>query len=240
MPSLFFVQHIGMWQDLGNEKTIKLQKGINEITVPQTFADSSKFEVAAEPGGCIYILNPYTEQQQSNNVRIYIEGGNKFPVFQKGDDTKAFTQQVRDYYSHYSNGEQGYHNVTEICSDHACVTLTLERVYDAVVKGGISPQKTTESVDNFLCYLMEFDNITPEEYKNVYQHIKVNQPYAGAYAYFNIIGIQDNNWSGCFFSDKYGWGFPHEYGHIIDNSQHLTQTLSTDLLQKSAPSTTAP
>ncbi len=230
LPSVFFVQHLGMWEDRGLEQSIQLKVGVNEITVPKTFADESKLTTPkAEPGGGIYLLNPYTEQEQSANVRVYIEGGDKYPFFHRGDDEREFVKWLKDYYPHYLNGEAGYHNICEFDTDHTCMTLTLTRVYDAVVKEGLSPQKAAENSDGLFLFSVETDGIEPSEYQYLYQHIKVNQPYAGAYAYFNIIGIQDNNWSCQLFSNEFSWGFPHEYGHIFDNSKRVLAEVTNNV-----------
>ena len=65
LPKIMFTQHL---TDGTGEKVVTLKNGVNEIEVP---AVSSSVESGFEVGGSVYLLNPYTEEQQSADVSIH-------------------------------------------------------------------------------------------------------------------------------------------------------------------------
>ena len=222
IPQIVFTQHISNSYEY---KEIQLQKGINEITVPQLHADISDYETKTELGGTVYLCNPYTQQKQSKNVKVYIEGGDKIPVFRKGDNVKKFITELKDYYAHFVKGEKGYHNITELTSDHTLFTLMLDRVYEGYVTNGLDPQSAAETWDEYMEGLFAFNGLTPEQYKNFVLPVKVNQPYGGAYAALGFLGIQNGDMSAFALTDtRRGWGYSHETGHILDvNPREYTE-----------------
>ena len=87
LPSIYFSQYIGEssgW--LTNP--FKLKKGINNLKVPEF--DIKNIEVNIKSGGPIYIENKYTSNEQSQNIKIYFEGGIIFPLFRLNDDENSF------------------------------------------------------------------------------------------------------------------------------------------------------
>ena len=223
LPQIMFTQHIS---DCHEELTYSLQRGNNIITTPSVHSKpfSSYKQPDVEPGGLIYILNPYTEEQQSDKVRVEIKGGDKVPTFKAKDNTHEFLEKIKEYYKHYKNGEKGYHNCVELYSTYSYMTITLERTVEAYIQEGLSPTETVNNWDKFIDYMMAHAGMTKAEYENMYLGVKVNQPYAGAYSTPEMICIQDNNWLGCFLLGRYGWGFPHEVGHSMDdNTREYTE-----------------
>ena len=227
IPQLMFTQHL---TDGLGEKTFSLKNGINEITAPSV---STEVEEGFEKGGCMYLLNPYTESEQSANVRVYIEGGDKVPCFQKNSDVKEYIAKLREYYSHYSNKESGYHNVSELWTDHMVITLSLERAYEAFAFNSLNPQRSAEKMDSFFIFMAEFDGIEPQEYARLYNHLKVTKmaPGVGAYAAYNgVVAVPDDGWSGSVIKgDGLGWGYPHEFGHIFDNKKKVLAEVTNNV-----------
>ncbi len=222
LPSLIFTQNISNYYE---KAEISLKNGINEITVPAINPTQEGYFQKVEQGGCIYINNPYTENQQSSSFRIYIEGGDIVPHFQKYGNVKSFIKELRDYYSHYKNGEKGYHNVGEIYSQHTVMTLTLERLYEAFVIEGLDPRNSADKWDSFIEYMASIDGLEADEYKNLFVHVRVNQKdpssNAAAFAWLEMIGVFDDNWSAAALCGRFGWGFAHEFGHVLDVQEKL-------------------
>ena len=227
IPKIMFTQHL---TDGVSEVVRTLQRGVNEIEVPTV---SASVESGFEVGGSIYLLNPYTEQQQSSDVRVYIEGGDKFPYFVKNGNVKEFVAKLRDYYNGYLYKEDGYHNIAEIWNDHLIITLSLERMYEAYVKNSVSPQVTAENMDKFIEDMLKFDNLEPSEYKNLNVHLKVTKmaPGVGAYAASNgVVAVPDDGWSAAAVKGEHmGWGYPHEFGHIFDNQTKVQAEVTNNV-----------
>ncbi len=211
LPKLAFYQHCGQ---LHENKEIQLKAGMNTITVPVLYG--TDWSVSPEFGGMVYINNPYDETKQSANVRVYFDDGDKVPVFTKGDDSKAYRRQLAEYYKHFMAGEEGYHNVVELVSDHIIADIMLGRTYSVLVEDGLDPNTTLEKWDTFFESMEEFDGLTKEEVKSLRTILKVCQPYGGAFASLGLIGIQDNGWQDAFLKGIYEWGITHELAHMMD------------------------
>ena len=88
MPKIMFTQHIS---DCHEEKVVQLRRGCNVITTPVIHNDFSTYKVpTVEPGGLFYIINPYTKEEQSDKVKLYIFGGVKVPTYSLNDDEQSF------------------------------------------------------------------------------------------------------------------------------------------------------
>ena len=78
LPSIRFSQYIGIYDKWIDSSTpLKIGKNILKI---KNF-DISDIELNIKPGGPIYFENPYTSEEQSQNVKFYFEGGTLFPLF---------------------------------------------------------------------------------------------------------------------------------------------------------------
>ena len=211
LPKLAFYQHCG--QTSGN-KEVQLKAGMNTISVPYVYG--TDWSVSPEFGDIVYINNPYDETKQSANVRVYFDDGDKIPVFTKGGDSKAFRRQLAEYYKHFMAGEEGYHNITELVSDHVIADLMLGRCYNVLAEDGLDPNTTLEKWDTFFESMEEFDGLSKDEVKSLRTIVKICQPYGGAFASLGLIGIQDNGWQDAFLNGIYEWGITHELGHMMD------------------------
>ena len=75
---------------------INLQKGKNILKIGEF--ETQDIEVRVKSGGPIYFKNEYSQDIQSKNVKIYIEGGILFPLFRINDNEKESIKR-------YSQGE---------------------------------------------------------------------------------------------------------------------------------------
>ena len=96
LPSLRIMQHIGHWRNwLG--KTNYLKEGEQTITVDD-FKITEDYTIETFPGGPIYLINPYTSKEQSQNLTVYIEGGELFPIFRLNDDEEKYRNNLASMY----------------------------------------------------------------------------------------------------------------------------------------------
>ena len=87
LPSIVFTQYVGIYNNW-IKPSILLKKGVNVLKVDNF--DISDIKLNIRSGGPIYIENKYTPNEQSQNVKIYIEGGTLFPYFRLNDDEIIF------------------------------------------------------------------------------------------------------------------------------------------------------
>ena len=139
LPSIRFSQFLGNYKNGWLNSPIKLKKGINKLIVPKF--DMSNFKFKTNPGGPIYIENKYTSEEQSQKIKIYIEGGRLFPLFRKNDNETEFKQFLIDYISEYNKHMDTYLNITELYSDHIMITVEATDAYEIYVNQSISPQE---------------------------------------------------------------------------------------------------
>ena len=83
MPLIRFTQYIGHYSNwLGKEFTLRKGK---QTYIYNNFQVNS-YEIKVISGGPMYILNPYTSDEQSQNIKIYIEGGTIFPTYKLNEN----------------------------------------------------------------------------------------------------------------------------------------------------------
>ena len=138
MPSIIFTQYLGLynkWLD----SPIQLKKGINILKIKEF--DISEIEVNVKSGGPIYITNKFTSDEQSQNVKIYIEGGTLFPYFRLNDDESKFKKTLGEYAINLNKSYDNYYDICEFYSDKIFITLNAsyaDKIYNIQ---GESPQE---------------------------------------------------------------------------------------------------
>ena len=234
LPSLIFTQHLGYWNKWLSG-TYTLSRGANVITAPNLY--DSSWSVSTLAGGPIYLVNPYTSNEQSQNVKVYIEGGEVFPVYYLGDDEADYEQELIDYVASYDS--QTVQNITEIASDNVILTVQATRAYDYYISNSYSMLQTCNNWDEYLKGLYTFDGISfdpkDEYYKEIANYLNVNvrimQPYAAAYAYTEHIGIQVGGWQDIALQgSNWGWGMTHEIGHMMDIGERVVGETSNNMI----------
>ena len=223
LPIVTFTQHLGHWSKWRGGWH-QLKPGINYVSVPNLY--DSSWGTPTNPGGPIYLVNPYTEKQQSANVKVYIEGGYTFPVFRTGNDIEEYKNDLKQYIDNYAENPSILNDLTELVGDRVILTLTATMAKKYYIEGNTSPQYTVNGWDDYLKQLYEFAGVTfdplEERYDERANHLNVNvrvmQPYAAAYAYGEHVGIQrDGEWEHASFrGHDFGWGHTHELGHMMD------------------------
>ncbi len=228
LPQIIFTQFLTTYQYWQGSK-IQLQRGVNVLTVPE-FTHTASFTNA---GGPIYLINPYTSAQQNESVRVYIEGGQTYPVFYKGGSEEKFKNDIEDYLEYYQSNTQTAFDIVEVMSDHILVTAQATRARDIYLNGGTSVQQACEDWDEYMQSLLEFNGVTfdksDEHYdarvEKLYLNVRVMQPFssaADAYATGQHIGIRINTgWEAVALRGSgFGWGTSHEIGHVIEIGEY--------------------
>ena len=230
LPRIRFSQAYGYWNSfMGGE--IQLSLGVNTFVVPN-FKNSNYKTRYVPAAGPLYIVNPYTEKEQSENVKVYIEGADTYPVFRLDDNEDEYKTELTAYADRVRADSDHVIDVTELVCDHAIMTVTATRadeIYDTK-----SPQKNLKNWDTVLHETLAFEGIKFDkndkyynemnEYLNV--NYRVNQVWDGGFmfAWTEMIGLYAGN-SGentLIYSlnnngiSEIGWGFIHEMGHTTD------------------------
>ena len=244
LPSIRFLQHIGYWSNwLGKEITLK--EGTQTITV-DNFQLTQEYTTPTIAGGALYIINPYTHDQQSDNITIYIEGGELFPIFKLAKMTSSYyIDQLTEYVKLVEKNNKTYLDITEIFGDKVMITLKATDAYQKYVVEKESVIRNIVNWNDFLKNLFTYDGIEFDRNKPFYDdknnfltlNIRLMQPYALAYAYTEHIGIHDKEWIDSalnFNLNELIWGFPHEIGHMMDISERIIGETSNNMIAKYA------
>lgn len=220
LPQLVFTQQEGSWNSWAS--TVSLKPGKNEFTVPTIYSGN------VAQGGPIYIVNPYTPEQQQIAPTIRIEGGERFPIFMKTSNVEEFkaflidykTRLAKDIAAHPDVTKRTLIDVVEMVSDRIVFTGTASQAYDAYITKEYDPMATVNGYDVWIKKVFEFSGLDgsseTHEPKYIRENIRLMQPYGAMYAAGNHTGIQRGTVPLMFsdFSKTYpGWGLTHEIGH---------------------------
>lgn len=236
LPSIVFTQHLGHWSKWKSGE-FKLQKGINRFTVPDLY--DAGWTVKTAPGGPVYLVNPYTEEEQSDSVRVYIEGGYTFPVYREGGDEAAFLAGVASFLEAHEQSPDDVADAAEIQSDSVILTLSASQVKAQCIDGKVSPEKVCKDWDDYVLSLLDFAGVALSPSDNGYDprapyinvNVRIMQPWAAAYAYGEHVGIQKGSWESTVLTGAgyYGWGFAHELGHMMDISERTVSETTNNM-----------
>lgn len=235
LPKIRFSQHIGHWRSwLGGEQSLSLGK--NTFVVPNFYHEEYTQDVIL--GGPIYICNPYTTSEQSQNVKVYIEGGTSYPVLTKDKDDKTFLTELNNYVKKVNN--DNYINIAEIVTDHTIITLQATEM--AKLYENYSPQKAVENWNAYMDKLLEFGGVTQDENnplfdeRNLYINcnIRVVQPWTGGWMFAagEHIGVRTTAQTSLIYGSGFGWGVTHEIGHALDNYNRTISETTNNMYAK--------
>ena len=243
LPTLKFTQNIGSsttWQG----KEITLKEGTQTVTV-DNFQITKDYTVPTIPGGPLYIINPYTSSQQSQNLTIYIEGGDFFPIYKVYKITiDEYMQELTEYVKLVQKNNKTYFDLTELVGNNIMLTMRATDAYKIYSnKNSKNPIQNVNAWDDYLIKLMEFDGIqfnrSQPFFNQINYHLTFNirfmQPHAYAYSYYEHIGIQDNGEVEKVLNlneKTIGWALPHEFGHMIDISERVVGETSNNMIAK--------
>ena len=226
LPSIYFSQYMGLYTNWLSSP-INLIKGKNVLKVKNF--NISDLGVNIKPGGPIYIENKYISEEQSQNVKVYIEGGTLFPYFRLNDDEIKFKEILNEYILNYNKSTDDYYNIIELLSQSVMITVNATDAYQVYNIQGESPQENLLNWDRVIRILYIFDGIQFEEHQPYYDiknqyiniHIRYAIPYSkniGAYATDEHIGIflPITFYNALVSYEEIGSTLVHEIGHMID------------------------
>lgn len=238
LPELYFSQTENYYNGWLASK--KLSIGKNTFVTPNLKNDGYSREVVT--GGALYISNPYTKNEQSQNINIYIEGGDTFPIFFMGGDESQYKQELSEYYAKLIADPDNNFDITELVSDHIILTVTAINAYDYYINKSYSPQSALLGWDEYMELLLDFGGITFDKTSDMYKpiheflntNIRIVQNYPGgaAYAFYEHVGIYRSWESTALIGGGFGWGYSHELGHMFDIPERTVSECSNNMWSK--------
>lgn len=226
LPQLMFSQQEGSFASWG--RTVSLHIGKNVITVPTVSQNDGWYRHDVTPGGAVYIVNPYTEEQQSKAPVIrFASGCEQFPMMDKNTDEEEFLELLKDYKARLDADKAENPNVmdrkmidvVEIVSDHLVFTGTATGAYEAYINQGFGPMNTVNMYDDHMDMIFEYLGMDGSSIKNdikyTRENIRLAQPFGYMYAASGHIGVQSDVMVSMLTSVG-GWGVDHEMGHKLD------------------------
>ncbi len=243
LPRLYFSQHWGTWR--GWLGSVALNRGKNVFKALDYYTNFTQFfdDTSVMPGGPIYLANPYTPDDQSSNVKVYIEGGHLFPQYKLGQNEGRYLAELHEYVEDMNANPNEIMNVTELVSDRFIFTVrasVADEVYNNP-NSDASPSKNFDYWDPYLKKVLEFEGISfdpndphyDERANYINCNIRLMQKFGWAYAYPEHVGIQVD-WEGAalYATTSVGWGFTHELGHMIDISERTVSECSNNMMSQ--------
>ncbi len=226
LPQLVFSQQEGSFANWG--RTVSLHAGKNVITVPEVSQNGEWYRHSVTPGGAVYIVNPYTEEEQGKAPVIrFSEGVELFPMMDANTNEQEFLDLLKDYKARVDADKEANPDVldremidvVEIVSDHLVFTGTATGAYEAYVNQGFSPMETVtmynEHMDMVFNYLGLDGSNTKNDVKYTRENIRLAQPFGYMYAAGSHIGVQGDVMVS-MLTRVGGWGVDHEIGHRLD------------------------
>ena len=223
LPQIMFSQaqgYYGNWQ-----RKYNLKPGYNKFEAPKIYDE--KWPHKTNPGGAIYFINPYTPEQQGKAPKIVLEGGQKFPLYNQGDDEQSFLKELKDYSDYVKNNPDTAVDIFEYNSPRILFTGRASDANQVYNVEKVNLAKSTlvwsEVVDDMLKFagLEENSKDPKHDSTGIRTAIRVMQPFGGAYAAGDHVGIQYHVADDILRTDKRSmdgirWGTVHELGHQLD------------------------
>lgn len=242
LPSLAFSQQEGSF---GNwMRTVSLKVGKNVITVPEIPQDGwYKHEVTK--GGPIYIVNPYTKEEQPKAPVIRFASGDKFLFLTKDTNEEEFKKFLIEYKKAMDEDIAKNPNVLdrkvldifEFVSDHLVWTGTATGAYKTYIEQGVNPLDTIKSYNTHMEEIFKYYGLDGSSEQNdpkyIRENVRLAQPFAYMYSYTNHIGVLSDVMANHLipFEDKGpSWGLTHEIGHRMDVNARLYGEITNNML----------
>ena len=242
LPSLAFSQQEGSF---GNwMRTVSLKVGKNVIAVPEIPQDGwYKHEVTK--GGPIYIVNPYTKEEQPKAPVIRFASGDKFPFLTKDTNEEEFKKFLIEYKKAMDEDIAKNPNVLdrkvldifEFVSDHLVWTGTATGAYKTYIEQGVNPLDTIKSYNTHMEEIFKYYGLDGSSEQNdpkyIRENVRLAQPFAYMYSYTNHIGVLSDVMANHLipFEDRGpSWGLTHEIGHRMDVNARLYGEVTNNML----------
>lgn len=242
LPCLRFTQYIGAFKNwFGNNYCLTKRK--DPFRVTDFKVDSKDYTIPTFPGGPIYLTNPYTPEEQRQNIKIYIDGGTLFPILRVDEDENNYLEYLDNYVKFVNENNLTNPDITELYSNRVMITVRATQAYEIYRDVNKRPIDNLINWDNYIKKLFIYDGIQFEKNQPYYDeknnyicfHLKYSQPYGLAYASSEHIGIFYDDWleKAIYIVEKeIGWGFPHEIGHMMDINERTVSETSNNMISK--------
>ena len=195
------------------------------------------------PGGPLYLINPYTNNMQSQNLSVYIEGGTLFPVYRLGYNKDEYIKGLLETINLNKKNKTKYFDITELVGHHIMFTFKASLAYEHYGNTNYSPESNVMYWDLYLLSLFQFDGIQTNpkdpyydeknDYLNI--HVTYSQPHAAGYAANEHVCIFDDDWLKSavhFIRDTIILGLPHEFGHMMDIPDRMIVETTNNMISK--------
>lgn len=238
MPKLAFAQQEGSFANW--MRTVDLKPGKNVITVPNIAIDNW-YRHDVTRGGAIYIINPYTSEQQSKAPVIRFASGDKYPFLTEDTNVDEFKEFLIEYKKAIDEDiaknpnvlDREVLDVFEFVSDHLVWTGTATGAYEAYIEQGANPLDTINRYNNHMEELFRYYGLDGSNEQNdpkyIRENVRLAQPFGYMYAYTNHIGVQRDVMAGLLIREP-GWGLDHEIGHRMDVNARLYGEVTNNML----------
>lgn len=242
LPSLVFSQQEGSYANW--MRTASLKVGKNVITVPEIPKDSL-YNHDVTKGGSIYIVNPYTKEEQPKAPVIRFASGDKFPFLTEDTDVEEFKKFLIEYKKAIDEDivknpnvlDREVLDVFEFVSDHIVWTGTATGAYEAYIEQGVNPLDTIKSYNKHMEEIFRYYGLDGSNEQNdpkyIRENVRLAQPYGYMYAFTNHIGVQGDVMTNHLipFEERGGsWGLTHEIGHKMDVNARLFGEVTNNML----------
>ena len=242
LPKLAFSQQEGSYANW--MKTVSLVPGKNVITVPEVPKDGA-YAYDVTKGGAIYIVNPYTSEEQSKAPVIRFASGDKFPFATKDTNVEEFKEFLIEYKKAIDEDiaknpnvlDREVLDVFEFVSDHIVWTGTATGAYKAYIEQGVNPLDTIESYNTHMKEIFRYYGLDGSSEKNdpkyIRENVRLAQPFGYMYAGAGHIGVQRDvmaNHLVPFEERGPSWGLTHEIGHRMDVNIRLYGEVTNNML----------
>lgn len=238
MPKLAFAQQEGSFANW--MRTVDLRPGKNVITVPNIAIDNW-YNHDVTRGGSIYIINPYTSEQQPKAPVIRFASGDKYPFLTADTNVDEFKEFLIEYKKAIDEDiaknpnvlDREVLDVFEFVSDHIVWTGTATGAYKAYIEKGANPLDTVNRYNNHMKELFKYYGLDGSNEQNdpkyIRENVRLAQPFGYMYAYTNHIGVQGDVMTSLLVGEP-GWGLDHEIGHRMDVSTRLYGEVTNNML----------
>ena len=242
LPKLAFSQQEGSYANW--MRTMNLVPGKNVITVPEVPKDGA-YKHDVTKGGAIYIVNPYTSEEQPKAPVLRFVSGDKFPFLTKDTNVDEFREFLIEYKKSIDEDIAKHPNVLdreildvfEFVSDHIVWTGTATGAYQAYIEQGVNPLETIESYNTHMKEIFRYYGLDGSSEQNdpkyIRENVRLAQPFGYMYAGAGHIGVQGDVMANHLipFEDRGpSWGLTHEIGHKMDVNVRLYGEVTNNML----------
>ncbi|MEK4513460.1 NPCBM/NEW2 domain-containing protein [Paenibacillus sp. FSL K6-2524] len=242
VPSLIFSQQEGSWNSWA--RGVQLRAGKNTIVVPESTTNNA-YAHDVTKGGPVYIVNPYTPEEQGKAPLLRFEGVERFPMMTKDTDPAEFKTFLTAYKQRLDADKAAHPNVSdremidvvEMVSERIIFTGTATLAHNEFITKDLNPMATLTGYDVWINRLFDYFGLDGRsenhDAKLIRENIRLMQPYGAMYAAGDHTGIQSGTiplMLQDLSTTNPGWGLSHEIGHRMAVSEREYGEVSNNML----------